>query len=197
MNLIEQGQIDQPIGLFAALLIGLGFGFWLERAGFGSSKKLTAIFYFVDFAVLKVMFSAVVTAAVGLTVLGRFGVVDLSALSIPETSVMRQLVGGVVFGIGFVWGGWCPGTAIVGVAAAKWDAAIFLMGSILGATAFAFIVPQEMPAWYATCTSVLTESTGLSRGLLTVIVVAVALAAFVGAEAIERRRAAKLGGVRS
>lgn len=197
MNLIQEGLIDRPIGLFAALLIGLGFGFWLERAGFGSSKKLTAIFYFVDFAVLKVMFSAVVTAAVALTVLGRFEIVDLAALSIPETSIGRQLIGGLVFGIGFVWGGWCPGTAIVGVAAAKWDAALFLLGSILGATAFAFLLPEHLPAWYATCTSVLTETTGLSRGLLTTIVVVVALAAFVGAEAMERRRAAKLGGVRS
>ena len=69
MNLYAQGLLDTPLGLLLALVVGLGFGFWLERAGFGSSRKLTAIFYLRDFAVLKVMFSAMVTAALGLQLL--------------------------------------------------------------------------------------------------------------------------------
>ena len=76
MNLYAAGLLDSPLGLGIATLIGVLFGFWLERAGFGSSRKLTAIFYFQDFAVLRVMFSAIVVAAVGLRVLAMADLVD-------------------------------------------------------------------------------------------------------------------------
>ena len=54
---------------FLALLIGFGFGFALERAGFSSSRRLAGVFYFTDMAVVKVMFSALITAMMGLSYL--------------------------------------------------------------------------------------------------------------------------------
>ena len=60
MNLFAQGLLDTPLGFAAALAVGVAFGFWLERAGFGSSTKLAAMFYLRDFAVLQVMYSAIV-----------------------------------------------------------------------------------------------------------------------------------------
>ena len=60
-------QLDSPGAMFAALVIGMAFGFVLERAGFGSSRKLAGIFYFKDMTVLKVMFTAVITAMLGLS----------------------------------------------------------------------------------------------------------------------------------
>jgi len=48
--------------LAIAVALGIGFGFALERAGFGSARKLTAVFYLYDMAVVKVMFSAVATS---------------------------------------------------------------------------------------------------------------------------------------
>ena len=81
-----------------ALVCGLGFGFALERAGFGSALKLTAVFYFYDMAVVKVMFTAIVTAMVGLFALSAVGVLDLAELYVEPTNYAAQLGGGLLFG---------------------------------------------------------------------------------------------------
>ena len=58
------GWFGDEAALVVAFAIGIGFGFFLERAGFGSARKLAAIFYFKDFAVLRVMFTAILVAMV-------------------------------------------------------------------------------------------------------------------------------------
>jgi uncharacterized membrane protein YedE/YeeE len=187
MNLYAQGLLDQPIGLLMALVVGLGFGFWLERAGFGSSRKLTAIFYLRDFAVLKVMFSAMATAAVGLQALAALGYVDLAALYVPPSIVWPQAVGGLLFGLGFVAGGWCPGTAAVGVASGKFDALVFLLGAGLGSLAFAGVQPQLGGFLQAgTCAvGALPEQLGVAGLHGALALLAVALVSFVVAGKVE------------
>jgi hypothetical protein len=37
--------VSNEAGVIVALFLGFGFGFFLERAGFGSARKLTAQFY--------------------------------------------------------------------------------------------------------------------------------------------------------
>ncbi|MFY9341848.1 MAG: YeeE/YedE thiosulfate transporter family protein [Planctomycetota bacterium] len=188
MNLFANGLLDQPVGLLMALLVGAGFGFWLERAGFGSSRKLTAIFYLRDFAVLKVMFSAMVTAAIGLQLLAASGHVDLAQLWVPESVVWPQLAGGLLFGVGFVTGGWCPGTAVVGVASGKLDAAVFLVGAGLGSLAFAAMQPGLDGFLHAgTCdVGSLAARLGYSHGTGVAALTLVALGAFAFATAVER-----------
>lgn len=187
MNLYANDLLGQPIGLLLSLFVGLGFGFWLERAGFGSSRKLTAIFYLRDFAVLKVMFSAMVTAALGLQGLGLLGYVDLQALYVPESIVWPQLVGGLIFGLGFVAGGWCPGTAAVGLASGKLDALVFLLGAGAGSLAFAGLQPRLGDFLQAGTCSVgsLPEQLGLSGPLGALALLLIALGAFAGATKIE------------
>jgi uncharacterized membrane protein YedE/YeeE len=191
MNLYAHDLLDQPIGLLLALAIGLGFGFWLERAGFGSSRKLTAIFYLRDFAVLKVMFSAMVTAAIGLQALAATGHVDLAALYVPESILWPQLVGGLLFGTGFVAGGWCPGTAAVGLASGKLDALVFLLGAGAGSLAFAGLQPRLGGFLQAGACGVdsLAERLGVTGPLGAAGLTAVALLAFVGATWVERHMA--------
>lgn len=188
MNLYADGQLGEPIGLFLSLLVGVAFGFWLERAGFGSSRKLTAIFYLRDFAVLKVMFSAMVTAAIGLQLLAAAGRIDLEALYVPESIVWPQLVGGLLFGAGFVTGGWCPGTAAVGLASGKLDALVFLLGAGAGSVAFASLQPRLGEFLHAGACSIgsLPAQLGVSGLVGAAALTAIALAAFVGATAVER-----------
>lgn len=187
MNLFDQGLLNQPIGLFAALAIGLLFGLWLERAGFGSSKKLTSIFYFDDWAVLKVMFSAMVTAALGLQLLGSLGIVDLQRLYVPETVIWPQLVGGLVFGLGFVMGGWCPGTAAVGVGSGRVDALVFLVGAGAGSLAFAGLQPHlgDFMQQGACGVCSLPEQLGATPAMGALVLLGVALVAFAGASMVE------------
>lgn len=188
MNLFAHDLLGTPLGLLLSLVIGLGFGFWLERAGFGSSRKLTAIFYLRDFAVLKVMFSAMVTAALGLQLLAALGYVDLATLYVPESVLWPQLVGGLVFGLGFVAGGWCPGTAAVGLASGKLDALVFLVGACAGSLAFAGLQPQLGDFLQAgTCQiGSLPEQLGVSGPIGALVLAAVALVAFVGATKVEQ-----------
>jgi uncharacterized membrane protein YedE/YeeE len=190
LNYFAQDLLGSPQALLWSALIGLAFGFWLERAGFGSSRKLTAIFYLRDFAVLQVMFTAIVTTSLGLLALALLGLVDIAQLYRMETMLAPQIVGGLVFGVGFVMGGWCPGTALVGLAAGKGDALVFLLGAMLGSLAFAFAYPALVPFQGTGSCGVLAlpEVLGLSPGVVTLLVVAVALAAFAVAGRVVRAR---------
>ena len=169
----------------AAMIIGLLFGFALERAGFGSSRKLAAIFYLRDMTVLKVMFTALITAMLGLSLVVALGWVDLeSQVYLLPTVYGAQILGGLIFGVGFVLSGWCPGTGAVGLASGKLDALVFLVGVIIGT-----IVYNEA---YGLTAGLLGEGTvliafGLPRGLFALLFTLVAVGAFYLAEWVERR----------
>ena len=135
-------SLGSPLAWFAALLIGLGFGFALERAGFGSSRRLSGVFYFRDMAVIKVMFTAMLTTMIGIGMLVGVGWLNLSQLHLMDTIYGAHAIGGLLFGVGFVMSGWCPGTGAVGLASGKLDALVFLGGIMLGAFAF-----NETFAW--------------------------------------------------
>ncbi len=119
-------------GLVLAFIIGIGFGFMLERAGFGSARKLAAQFYLRDFAVLKVMFTAIVVAGVGFWGLVMLGLVDLSLMYINPTFIWAQVIGGLILGVGFTIGGYCPGTSCVAAATGKLDAFVYFGGILFG-----------------------------------------------------------------
>ena len=135
------GLFGDEMSLVVAFVIGLGFGFFLERAGFGSARKLTAQFYLTDLAVFKVMFSAIVTAMLGLFYLSWAGVVDLTLVYFGPTYLVPQIVGGLVLGVGFVIGGYCPGTSVVAMATGKIDALLFGLGILAGIFVFGEAYP--------------------------------------------------------
>jgi hypothetical protein len=124
-----------------AFAIGVGFGFLLERAGFGSARKLVAVFYFYDMAVLKVMFTAIVTAMAGLFLLSAGGWLDMSEVWVTPTNAVAQIGGGLLFGVGFVIGGYCPGTSVAGMATGRIDALSFAIGLIAGLVFYAEFLP--------------------------------------------------------
>ena len=107
----KYGFFGDEMSLILAFVLGTGFGFFLERAGFGSARKLAAQFYLYDMSVFKVMFTAIVTAMLGVTYLGWLGWLDLSLVYLVPTHLVPQIVGGLVLGVGFVVGGYCPGTS--------------------------------------------------------------------------------------
>lgn len=139
-------EFSTTTSLALAMVLGLGFGFCLERAGFGSARKLTAVFYLWDMAVVKVMFTAIVTTMVGLFVLSAAGLMDLSELYLEPTNLAAQALGGLVFGAGFIIGGYCPGTAISAVATGRKDAMAFALGMLAGVTGYSEFTPG-IDAW--------------------------------------------------
>jgi len=128
--------------ILSGLLLGAGFGFVLERAGFGNPNKLTGQFRLTDWSVFKVMFTAIVFAAVGLMVLEQFRLVDAGNLFVPPAFLGAAALGGALVGAGFAIGGYCPGTSVVGLMSGRIDAAIFLVGLLLGTVLFASNYPN-------------------------------------------------------
>jgi hypothetical protein len=177
------------MNLPGAFVIGLGFGFFLERAGLGDSRKLTAQFYGYDMTVFKVMFTAIITAMLGLFWLDRFGLIASEVLTPLQTYAVPQLIGGMIFGAGFIVGGFCPGTSCVALSLGRGDGWSFLGGMMIGMAAFH--AGGESLANFAVSgswgTMSLAEVFGLSHATTVGIIVAGAIGAFWGAEWIERK----------
>ncbi len=187
----------EETSLIVAFIIGIGFGFFLERAGFGSGKKLAAQFYFADMTVFKVMFTSIVTAMVGLFWLSVFGFVDLSLVYVSNTYLVPQIVGGLILGVGFVIGGYCPGTSCVAASTGRYDGMVYLVGIVAGIIVFGEAYPLLKDFYSSTPMGKVTlpELFGVSYGLVVFLVVLMALGGFVGAEWVEKKFAVKAKGV--
>ena len=175
-------------GLLAGTLIGIGFGFVLERAGFGRARNLAAQFYLTDIRVLKVMFSAIVTAVVGMGLLSGLGLLDLAQITVPETYLWPQLVGGLLLGAGFIVSGYCPGTGVVAASSGNLDGLVALIGVMLGSLAFGFgYAPLE--SFYKSGSMGVVridQLLGVPMAVVAAAVVAMAVGAFLGGEKLER-----------
>ena len=128
----ELGAFAETGSLVVAMFIGIAFGWVLEQSGMGSARKLAGQFYLRDLTVFKVMFTAIVTAMLGVFWLGWLGVVDVSRIYVPETFILPQLVGGLIFGAGFAIAGLCPGTSCVSAATGRADGLAVVGGSVMG-----------------------------------------------------------------
>ena len=178
-----------PAGLAVALGVGVAFGACLERAGLGSARKLAGQFYGRDFTVLKVLFSAIVTAMLGVFWLGWMGLIDPALIYIPPTWLVPQAVGGALFGIGMVAGGLCPGTSCVAASAGRRDGFAVIGGMLGGVLIFAAAFPLFERLYGSTPagTFTLPDLLRLPQGTVVAGVVALALGAFAAAEWFEAR----------
>ncbi|HKY96892.1 MAG TPA: YeeE/YedE thiosulfate transporter family protein [Gemmatimonadaceae bacterium] len=176
----------------AALLIGAAFGWFLERAGMGSARKLAGQFYLTDLTVFKVMFTAIVTAMLGVFWLGWIGVIDTANIYVPETFLIPQIVGGVVFGIGFAIAGLCPGTSCVAAATGRIDGFAVVAGMFAGVLGSGILFASLRQFYDLTPRGVLTlpQIFGVSEGLVVFAVVLIAMAGFKVANRIEQRNSA-------
>lgn len=188
--LVDAGVFSDSASLLIALAIGVAFGWALERAGLGNARKLMGQFTLTDLTVFKVMFSAIVTAMLGSFWLARLGWLDLSRVYVPETFVVPQILGGLIFGAGFVAGGLCPGTSCVAAATGRLDGVAVIAGMLAGVTGAGLLVPR-LPALFETTplgALTLPDALHISYGAAVFIVVVVALAGFQAAAEIERSR---------
>ena len=134
-------EVSQTVGFGLAVVFGLFFGLSLERGGLGNPHKLTGVFYLRDFTVPKVMFTAIVVAAIGLYLLSDLHLLDMERVYIIPTFFWPQIVGGALFGVGFIISGYCPGTAVVGLASGRLDALVTILGVGAGSFLFAVLFP--------------------------------------------------------
>ncbi len=185
----KYGMFGDQTSLVVAFLIGIGFGFFLERAGFGSARKLMAQFYLTDLAVFKVMFTAILTAMLGTTYLAWMGWLDLSLVYLVPTYLMPQIVGGLVLGAGFVTGGYCPGTSVAATATGRVDGLVSVLGIFFGMFVFAEAFPLVKGFYLSGAGEAMTipATFGLPYGVVVFAVVLMALGGFYGAGLLEKR----------
>ena len=132
LPLFTTGATTSNLNLFYGLLIGIAFGFIVERAGFARAIHIAPTFYFRNLRVPQMMISAIITSATWMIIAVYFGWVDFPHVFIPTVFVWPYLLGGLIFGVGMIMSGWCPGTAIVGAAVGRLDAVVFGLGMLAG-----------------------------------------------------------------
>jgi len=181
--------ISNQVNLIVALLLGIAFGFVLEQAGFSSSRKLTGLFYGTDFTVLRVFFSAAVTAMSGVLILSQFGLLDTDLIYINPTFLHSAILGGIIMGVGFVVGGYCPGTSFCAAAVGRIDGMVFVFGGLVGVLGFGEVYPHIQGFYKAGSLGELMVYTplGMPAGLFALLLIAAAIGAFVAAGILERR----------
>ncbi len=186
-------MFNDEISLVMAILIGIGFGFFLERGGFGNANVLAAQFYFRNMRVFKVMFTAIVTAMIGVFYLSWIGYLDLSLVYLVPTFLVPQILGGFILGIGFVIGGYCPGTSLVSMATGRIDGLIYVLGIFAGTFIFGVAFPLLKNIYIATPMGQITlpQLFNIPYGMLVFAVVLMALGGFIGAEKVEKYFALK------
>jgi len=74
------------------------------------------------------MFTAIITAVIGLFYFSWIGWLDLSLVYTTDTYIVPQILGGLILGVGFVVGGYCPGTSVVSAATGRYDGMIYFAG---------------------------------------------------------------------
>lgn len=170
-----------------ALFVGIGFGWVLERGGFGRADNMAAIFYGRDFRVLRVMFTAIVTGMTGLYFFDLAGILPIASIGVLDTYVLPQMVGGLLLGAGFIIGGYCPGTSIVAAVSGKIDGMLFVAG--IGAGSLIFTLGYDSLSGFHQSTAMgrvlMSEFFGLPSGVMVFAVALFAIGAFFAVGKIE------------
>ncbi len=183
-NLLHPGSL---VYFLVFLFIGLAFGAILEMSGFGDSRKLAAQFYFKDLTVLKVMFTGIVVAAVLIFLSSSLGLLNYDRLWVNPTYLYPEIVGGLIMGVGFIVGGFCPGTSLVAAATLKLDGIFFVLGGLFGVWAFGESVGSFADFFNSSFYGRLTlfDWLGTSAEVVVLLVTLMALAMFYLAEIAE------------
>jgi rhodanese-related sulfurtransferase len=175
-------------GYAVYLVIGVAFGWVLEMSGFGDSRKLAAQFYLKDMTVLKVMFTAIIFAMLLIFAFSSFELLDFSRIYVNPTFLWPGIVGGLIMGVGFIIGGFCPGTSVVALATLKLDGLFFVLGTFFGV----FLFGETMSVFRNFHNSsfygrlILPDVFGWETGWVIILLVVMALMMFYFSEVAEQ-----------
>ena len=159
-------MVDSISTLFGGLFIGILFGFFLQKGQVTKYQVIVGQFLLRDFTVLKVMLTAIVVGGTGVYALKYMGLVTLH---VKPAMMIAVPVGGLVFGVGMVLLGYCPGTGIAAAAEGHRDALWGVFGMMAGAAVFAEIydgLRTTLLTWYDLGPLTLPEVTRLPAWVL-------------------------------
>lgn len=124
--------------LLYGLITGIIFGFFLQKARVIRYEKQIDALLLKDMTIIKFMVTSILVAMVGVYLLVDLG---LAKLSIKTTILGGNIIGGLIFGLGWGLLGYCPGTQIGALGEGRWDAFWGLLGMLAGAALFAESYP--------------------------------------------------------
>ncbi|MDD3420905.1 MAG: YeeE/YedE thiosulfate transporter family protein [Methanocellales archaeon] len=131
---------NKKVQLIIGLVLGIFFGFFLQKGGVTNYNIIIGQLILTDFTVFKVMLSAVIVGMLGVYLLRSLG---FAQLHLKQGSIGSTVIGGLIFGVGFAVLGYCPGTAAGAVGQGSLDALFGgVVGMLIGTGLFAAMYPK-------------------------------------------------------
>jgi uncharacterized membrane protein YedE/YeeE len=127
------------VQLALGFLFGIVFGFLLQKGGVAKYHILIGVLLLEDFTVIKVMLSAIIVGMLGIFAMHRLGMVELQ---LKPTRYAANVLGGLIFGVGFALMGYCPGTGAAALGQGNYDA----IGGVLGLMAGSYLYAEASAA---------------------------------------------------
>jgi uncharacterized membrane protein YedE/YeeE len=122
--------------LLYALLVGVAMGALIQRVGASSPRMILASLRLENLTIIKFIATTIAVGTVAAYLLGLFIPMHFD---IKPTYVVGVALGGLIFGVGFAVGGYCPGTCVVGIGEGRRDAIAALLGGVFGALVFTLV----------------------------------------------------------
>jgi len=111
-------QPDTAKQLMLGLFFGTIFGFLLQKGGVAQYEVLMGALFLTDLTVMKIMLTAIATGMIGIFSLHALGLIELH---VKHTRYAANIMGGLIFGLGFGLLGYCPGTGAAALGQGNYD----------------------------------------------------------------------------
>lgn len=176
-------------GLVLAGILGLLFGFLLNKGRVTDYNVIVNLFRLRDFTVVKIMMTAIVVGGIGVFAMMSMGWIE--GYHIKDANLLGVALGSGIFGIGMALYGYCPGTAVAAIATGRLHALVGFIGMIAGGIAYALSfgwVKENILGVWSYGKVRIPEITGIPTGIWWVLLIAGTLVLFF---LIERAARAK------
>ena len=132
--------------IFLAIVLGLFFGFALQRVGATNPENIINMLRLTDLHLMKAILFAIGVSSIFLFTLMSVGIIDSGHLSV-KSSYIGVIVGGAVLGLGFAIAGYCPGTGLAAIGTGRKDALVFVIGGLGGALLYMLVYGSIEGSW--------------------------------------------------